>query len=786
MFPAIVRSWKAPYLGNADRALYQHVFENRNSDDRVTPVIQALGSGKSRTVDQLSRSHLVIPVNLSPEGCYPPPDSTLRDWLLKKSAKATIRRTSKHHIDALAIDNGRAFFYTFYAALFQTTARYIRKGIRVAIEKEDTLDELQKSRALKSFPTSFAGQFRLFMSLGQTYHTQGILRRRFYQDVMEVADYLSLPHDIYSESDSGFSDEECSSKELYDHVKHAAEELIQVLVDVGYLNSDDVNAEDFWSFPPTIFVSFDGAESMMRYYVSEDGSYWSRMSSVRCASAAFSCMPISTLLLSSAWLPIQPTPLPPPGRSDRITLGGLSMTPFSFLGFDNLLANDNSTKDRSWTLEQVTQPEFWLKLGRPLWGRRFQYGCNSVKGGLIEYAAQLLLGGRTQYDAIHLSESQLLAVLAPRLALEFKPGSRHPGVWGGDIEMNQVEKHLRICLALNPNSSTVATCTIAASEPTVVEAAAWIMRRKGFESYKALRYVMQNTKLSRGNGGELVMANIIIDALDECTFDKEIGTRSRFVVPVTDFFKRLLRRHAFDSLMQALPSHGVGSFAEIFKESKMFVTHFIKILDPAAITQDVLVRCMVRGAAIISSNGNSRIDLVLPFLRGGNKLRPSNVSAILVQAPLDASYSSIPRLECFDRMDAFIKQLFPNPNGEAFPVIRLVCALKAQTQGDQRDVTPSGPAYHPDRVSARRAGPHELSYTTFDIWCAGAPSRAFRNIRTNADKVYEELLDMVTSEVWMDHSPATVIDNSAMRQRASSLYPSATALNGSWARFAAI
>ncbi|OCH85204.1 hypothetical protein OBBRIDRAFT_330754 [Obba rivulosa] len=782
---AIVRSWKAPYLGNADRALYEHIVENANSGVRVTPVIQALGSGKSRTVDELSKLHLVIPVNFSPEGSYPPPDSALRDWFLKKSAKATIRRTSECYIDALVVHDGHAFFYIFYSALFKTTTRYIRNGIRVAIEKEEALDELQKSTALTSFPTSLAGQFRLFMSLGQTYHTQGILRRKFYQDVMESADSFTLLHHIDIGSDSGFSDEEYRCEELYVHTQRAAQEMIQALVDVGYLNSADIDAEDVWSLPPRMFVSFDGAEALMRYYVSKGVLYWSRMCSLVYASRAFCRMPISTLVLSSAWLPIQPVPMPPPERSARLSMRSPSVTPFSFLGFDNLIADDKLVEDGSWTLDKVTQPEFWLKLGRPLWGRRFKYGSKLVKGSLIEYAAQLLLGGSTEYDTSHLSESQLLGVLAPRLALEFKPGPRHPGVYGGDVEMNQVEKHLRMCLALDPYSPSRATWTVATSEPTVVEAAAWIMRRRGFESCKALRYVLQNTRLWRGYRGELIMVNIIIDTLDKCTFDKISGTRARFVVSVPEFFRQLLRSNAFYNLMQTPPSHGTGTFTEVFKESRMYITHFIRVLDPGVLSREILMRCIVRGAAIICANREGQVDLVLPFLHGSNELRPSNVSAVLVQAPMDTSYSDVSRLTCFDRMDPFVKNMFFGGE-EALPVIRLVCALNVPFQGDGGNTTPLASVHRREQLFARCAGRRRAPCTVFDVWCAGVSSRTFRSIGTKHDKAYEELLDMVTSEVCTKNSSITDVNFSTTCHCAFSLYPSATVLNDSWAHFTVV
>ena len=67
--PAVERSWERTFVGDAAHALWRHVMEHYNRPDRhvyvqYTAIVQSSGMGKSRTVDELGKSHFVIPINL--------------------------------------------------------------------------------------------------------------------------------------------------------------------------------------------------------------------------------------------------------------------------------------------------------------------------------------------------------------------------------------------------------------------------------------------------------------------------------------------------------------------------------------------------------------------------------------------------------------------------------------------------------------------------------------------------------------------------------------------------
>ena len=67
---ATMHSWEIEYVGNADDLLYEHVASFPADEDkyaRYTSIVQSSGMGKSRTVDELSKTHLVVPLNLREE-----------------------------------------------------------------------------------------------------------------------------------------------------------------------------------------------------------------------------------------------------------------------------------------------------------------------------------------------------------------------------------------------------------------------------------------------------------------------------------------------------------------------------------------------------------------------------------------------------------------------------------------------------------------------------------------------------------------------------------------------
>jgi hypothetical protein len=66
-----LQSWVIKYVGNASVLLYyEHLASHPKDEDnytRYTSIVQSLGMGKSHTVDELSKTHLVVPLTLRQE-----------------------------------------------------------------------------------------------------------------------------------------------------------------------------------------------------------------------------------------------------------------------------------------------------------------------------------------------------------------------------------------------------------------------------------------------------------------------------------------------------------------------------------------------------------------------------------------------------------------------------------------------------------------------------------------------------------------------------------------------
>ena len=68
VFTATEFSWNREYVGDASVELWNHIKNHYGSNEHVyanyLAIVQSWGMGKSRTVDEMSKRHFVIPVNL--------------------------------------------------------------------------------------------------------------------------------------------------------------------------------------------------------------------------------------------------------------------------------------------------------------------------------------------------------------------------------------------------------------------------------------------------------------------------------------------------------------------------------------------------------------------------------------------------------------------------------------------------------------------------------------------------------------------------------------------------
>ncbi|KAH9175259.1 hypothetical protein EDB89DRAFT_2092796 [Lactarius sanguifluus] len=148
---AVTKSWKAQFVG--DRvllALRRHVIVEKRKPSAYGPycsIVQSSGMGKSRLLDEFSKNHFLIPVNLRRKDTtgFPPPDDAIRDLLTQ--------------ID----ENGMLRFLT---VLFEKTTGVITDELKGATSRSERITK-----------------FREFMTDGQTMASVGEKRRTFYKEI---------------------------------------------------------------------------------------------------------------------------------------------------------------------------------------------------------------------------------------------------------------------------------------------------------------------------------------------------------------------------------------------------------------------------------------------------------------------------------------------------------------------------------------------------------------------------------------------------------------------------
>ncbi|KAH8992520.1 hypothetical protein EDB92DRAFT_1858291 [Lactarius akahatsu] len=148
---AVTKSWKVPFIGDrALQALEWHVIEEKNKAMAYGPycsIVQSSGMGKSRLLDEFSKNHFLIPVNLRRKETsgFPPPDDAIRDLLTQ--------------VD----ENGMLHFLI---VLFEKTTRVITNELKGATTRSTRITK-----------------FREFMTEGQTMAGVGEKRQTFYNEI---------------------------------------------------------------------------------------------------------------------------------------------------------------------------------------------------------------------------------------------------------------------------------------------------------------------------------------------------------------------------------------------------------------------------------------------------------------------------------------------------------------------------------------------------------------------------------------------------------------------------
>ena len=315
------------------------------------------------------------------------------------------------------------------------------------------------------------------------------------------------------------------------------------------------------------------------------------------------------------------------------------------------------------------------------------------------------------------SPGGILACLSVRFALEFDisiPDSH-------SIAINQVKRHLRLCLAATPGFDHL--LTVAGSEPFLAKAAAGLICQSWDTAVKLLATHPCLNSVDCGRRGELPASLLVMQARDTAPEDREW-------IFVREFMEALLPRDKYETLISTLPACHLPddrktSFEATFNDSKIWFNHIIKVQQGEMIHVRHLWKFVSRGAMIICPPGYFGIDIVLPVCFKGNALTRENMTAILIQVKNDKRHRRDFSVDPFDLMEPFDAGLFSDGD-VPLPIIRMVFALGSDEPG----------VAFPAQEKSDPAG----TFTSYDIWCEGMSSGTFACIGDDLSS-YRTLLE---------------------------------------------
>ena len=375
----------------------------------------------------------------------------------------------------------------------------------------------------------------------------------------------------------------------------------------------------------------------------------------------------------------------------------------------------------------------------------YHAGDPQFRSNILRFATcKLLCAGNSKIsDMVEEQAEQTLACLSVRLSLEFKTPAWLEGRL--DIERQQVERHMRVCLAATPGLQKIVT--ICPSEPLLAEAAYRVMRASSHVQWisKFAEHV-DSFYLDVGRRGEVVAALVILMAYDKARgglqslggidSPTEDGKVSGRVISVLDFLSALIGSDDWRGsppFRIQTPEDNI-EMEQAFSGCYMYFNHFIKAEDFDILNQAYLLLAISRGAAIICADCQCGVDIVLPFLVG-DKLTRDAVGAIVIKVKNDHRYVDHPDNSLFDDMNPFANDIAifsedvqePTPP----PLIRFVFSLASK---DSQVVIRQPPPRHSKRKRA------EHKFTAYDIWMAGAKHNTFPAIAVEYEEYFAQVL----------------------------------------------
>ncbi|KDQ18607.1 hypothetical protein BOTBODRAFT_171420 [Botryobasidium botryosum FD-172 SS1] len=349
-----------------------------------------------------------------------------------------------------------------------------------------------------------------------------------------------------------------------------------------------------------------------------------------------------------------------------------------------------------------------------------------IEDDMIAFAAAKLLNLPALPDLSDytLTEAQIFACLAQRLPLEFD-STNSPS---SDMEKDQVENHMRICLGVGSRPETLVTAS--ASEPILSEAAYAIMQHAAFKPEYALYAILGGFPVHKGDHGEYLALLLFLqsrDAVVRSLNDDAMWEGMKLLRDGATGLPMEWKRAVpvvrwLGSLVRDLPQRLMEDIHRDFGMAELNFNHSIKAHEHKHVHRRDLVQLLSRSAGQLCVNSKEPIDAVLPILFD-ERLSESAIG------PLFAQFNNVRDLalkwDLFDKMDPFELGVYDRDD-EPYPLIRIVFAMANSPSMETRHTVLMSPNGH--------------GYAAYDIWCSGLSPQFLAPISPEKEDVWQSLL----------------------------------------------
>ncbi|KAI0700802.1 hypothetical protein C8T65DRAFT_741918 [Cerioporus squamosus] len=677
----VVAAWQEEFVGKPDALesvirTYMDQLKSYRKYACYAAFTQSSGTGKLRMVDEIAKTIFCLPINLG-----------LSRRRISRLVLVWFSRSQSQHAN-VRLRRIHAFMY----ALFE-----IALGRVKSIGSDTALKYAQ-----------IACEFRNSMSEAMEYDEHGGYRRKFYEDVCELAEAILSRKS--PEENRPFTTAGGSSTHIVDVQSNTGDVATAARALTTYLSSTlPGGARQSRESQPLVMLCFDEAQLLI-----EPDEYSSTVlfPDMRHALHMISELPILALFLTKVIQVEQFPPVP------QLTQRG--------------------TADKAWTLQEVASTYHMVHLGRPLFAAMYDVARDDDELGdlSIEFAGQKLL--RHVHPAFqNLNWRQALACISVRIPIKFNPillsNSYDPE---HEVERSMVADHLRLLLYTGIGFTPILTTS--ASKALLAEAAyrtmvrkRWqrgeaeaLYLRKGLNPFKVIAYDLRSSLLDFGSGeirdpypGE---SETDPSAARSDTHD---GASKRRIVTVGQFLQSLLGESHYSACAGSLPRVYKSAedsstwLGDAFQNGHIYFNHFIKALSSTVVNQNPV-----------------GVDIVIPVLFG-TVLAKEKATAILIHASNSRHYGAKVQYSVFANMNPYRCGLFAGDVENPPPVLRMDFALASQ----ESTVNPpsQGQGEGQSQQTKKR---NNAKFTAYEIWCAGASHETFAVVQEDEDEDIAKVL----------------------------------------------